>query len=129
LQRHVGDLLEIADDLRPVDLVTLDKVVCCYPDMNSLLSVSASRARRLYGIVYPRDGWWVRIAIAAENGIRSLRGSTFRNFIYANSAIDAALCRTGLSLRYQSRGAWWVTALYERVAPVATRLNIAARSD
>jgi magnesium-protoporphyrin O-methyltransferase len=120
LQLKIGDFVEIADDLEPADVVTLDKVVCCYPDMESLLSVSGSRARRLYGIIYPRDVWWVRSAIAVENRIRRLRGNSFRNYIHANSAIDAALSRVGLSLRFQNRGAWWVVALYERVTPVTT---------
>jgi hypothetical protein len=120
LQLEIGDVVDIADDLDPVDVVTLDKVVCCYPDMDSLLSVSGSRARQLYGIIYPRDNWWVRILAALENGLRHLRGISFRNYIHANSAIDAALSRAGLSLRFQNRGPWWVVALYERTTPIAT---------
>src|SRR5919202_1825939 len=69
LQLRQGDLVEVADDVPPADVVTLDKVVCCYPDMETLLSVSAARARRLYGIVYPLDGWWVSLAVAVENGV------------------------------------------------------------
>ena len=114
LQLRQGDLVEVADDVPPADVVTLDKVVCCYPDMETLLAVSAARARRLYGIVYPLDGWWVRLAIAVENGLRRLRGSTFRSFIHPNAAIDAALRRAGLALRVRRRGLWWVVALYER---------------
>jgi magnesium-protoporphyrin O-methyltransferase len=114
LQLRQGDLVEVADDVPPADVVTLDKVVCCYPDMETLLSVSAARARRLYGIVYPLDGWWVRLAVAVENGVRRLRGGTFRSFIHPNAAIDAAIRRAGLALRVRRQGWWWVVALYER---------------
>jgi magnesium-protoporphyrin O-methyltransferase len=115
----LGDMVEYASALPPADVVTLDKVVCCYPDMGSLLTASAARARFLYGIVYPRDSWWVRVAIAVENRVRRMRGSTFRGFIHSNAEIDSTLRAAGLSLRTHARGAWWVSSLYERRA--ATR--------
>jgi magnesium-protoporphyrin O-methyltransferase len=120
LQLQVGDLVEIADDVPLADVVTLDKVVCCYEDMESLIAVSAAHARRLYGIVYPRDGWWVRLAITVENRMRRYRGGTFRNFVHPNVAIEAALHRAGLAPRFRRRGAWWVIAVYERQAASTT---------
>src|SRR6185503_20728089 len=52
-----GDFVAMADGVGPADIVTLDRVVCCYPDMEALVGRSADRARRLYGLVYPRDTW------------------------------------------------------------------------
>jgi magnesium-protoporphyrin O-methyltransferase len=114
LQFRSGDLVEVAADVSCADVVTLDKVVCCYPDMESLLAVSAVRANRLFGIVYPRDSWWVRLGIALENRLRKFQGSAFRNFMHPNAAIDAALHRAGLVMRFQHRGGWWVARIYER---------------
>jgi 2-polyprenyl-3-methyl-5-hydroxy-6-metoxy-1,4-benzoquinol methylase len=111
-----GDFATLAGDLPSADLVTLDKVVCCYPDMERLLAASTGRARRLYGIVYPRDGWWMRLAIAAENALRVLRRSAFRVYVFRNAAIEAAVQRAGFSLRKRERGLHWVVALFERQA-------------
>jgi hypothetical protein len=36
-------------------IVTLDRVINVYPDWQRLIELSAARARRLYGLVYPRD--------------------------------------------------------------------------
>ncbi|MEO8563899.1 MAG: hypothetical protein ABI601_17600 [bacterium] len=66
---RAGDFVEIVAEVDQADDVSLDKVVCCYHDMESLLAVSAVHARRRYGVVYPRDGWWVRLFIAAENSV------------------------------------------------------------
>jgi magnesium-protoporphyrin O-methyltransferase len=114
LSLRAGDFTEIAADLEPADVVTLDKVVCCFADMDTLLTSSAARARRLYGIVYPRDAWWVRLAIAAENRMMRWKGSSFRGYVHANSAIDAALRRAGLVPRFRTGRVWWVVAVYER---------------
>jgi hypothetical protein len=114
LQVRAGDLVEVAADVGEADVVTLDKVVCCYPDMDALLAVSAARARRLYGIVYPRDDWWVRLGVAAENRYMQWKGSVFRGYVHSNEALDAALRRAGLVPRVRHSGAWWVVAVYER---------------
>ncbi len=109
-----GDFAELASDLPDADVVTLDKVVCCYPDMHLLLAGSTQRARRLYGIVYPRDSWWVRLAIGSENTLRRLRRKSFRAFVYSNAAIEEKIRREGFTLARRTRGIFWVVDLYAR---------------
>src|SRR3990170_69781 len=58
-----GDFVTLADHIPDSDIVTLDRVICCYPDMRSLVSLSAARARRLCGIVYPRGTWWNAVGV------------------------------------------------------------------
>ena len=116
LRLRLGDVVELADELPPADVVTLDKVVCCYADMDSLLSISAARARRIVGLVYPRDSWWVRVAIVLENQLFRLRGNPFRSFVHPNVDIEAALRRAGFDAGPQRRGAWWVVGVFERRA-------------
>jgi len=111
-----GDFVALAAEVPPADVVTLDRVICCYPDMESLVAASAGRARRLYGAVYPRDGWWMRLASSAVNLACRLRGTAFRGYVFPNAAIDAAVRRAGLMPRSRRRGLVWVVALYERAA-------------
>jgi magnesium-protoporphyrin O-methyltransferase len=109
-----GDFVALATEIAVADVVTLDKVVCCYPDMERLLDASASRARRLYGIVYPRDAWWVRLAVATQNAIRRARRKSFRVYVFPNAEIGRAIRRLGHSLVRRERGFVWVVELYER---------------
>jgi SAM-dependent methyltransferase len=117
LDLRLGDAVELSDDVAAADVVTLDKVVCCYVDMEGLLGVTSSRARRLMGLVYPRDDWWVRAAVAVGNRFLQLRGSAFRSYIHPTAAIEDALRRGGLQARFRQRGAYWVIAVFERVTP------------
>ena len=39
-----GDMVELAPQVPQADIVTLDKVVCCYRDMESLVRVSLEKA-------------------------------------------------------------------------------------
>jgi len=111
-----GDFTAIARDVPEADVVTLDKVVCCYPDMDGLLAASTGRARRLFGIVYPRDGFWMRWIIGAQNAFRRVRGVDFRVYIFPERSIDDAIRSAGFSLRDSHRGLVWISALYVRSA-------------
>lgn len=109
-----GDFASLSSGIENADVVTLDKVVCCYPDMERLLGESAAHARRLLGIVYPRDPWWMRLVIRVINVTFALRRRAFRVYVFSNSAIDNTIRRAGLTPRFQRRGFQWVVALYER---------------
>jgi magnesium-protoporphyrin O-methyltransferase len=103
-----------ADDINQADVVALDRVICCYPDMERLVSRAADRAASLVGAVYPRGDWWVRAVIVAENAVRRIRGTTFRAFVHSPAAIDAAFERAGLTRKSVARGVVWTVAVYER---------------
>ena len=45
-----GDFVDVAEQLADADLVTLDRVICCYDDMERPVSCSVERASRLYGV-------------------------------------------------------------------------------
>ncbi|HLB86344.1 MAG TPA: methyltransferase domain-containing protein, partial [Terriglobales bacterium] len=66
-QFFLGDFVKIAGTLPDADVVTLDRVVCCYPDVEALLGAAAGRARRLLAFTYPRDRWYMHAVIALEN--------------------------------------------------------------
>jgi magnesium-protoporphyrin O-methyltransferase len=110
-----GDFVHVAPDLGAADVVTLDRVICCYPDMAALVERSAEKARRLYGAVYPREAWWMRLAIGATNVLMRLRRSAFRVYLHAPAAIDAALRRRGLERRSLQRTLGWEVAVYARL--------------
>jgi SAM-dependent methyltransferase len=55
-----GDFLEVAERLPSADIVTLDRVVCCYPEYRRLLEESLRHANRLFAFSYPIDDWSVR---------------------------------------------------------------------
>lgn len=81
------------------DVVTLDRVICCYPDMEQLVAKSAARARRLYGAVFPPERWVVRATVGLGNFFRRVKGNSFRSYVHPVGAIDAAVQKYGLKIR------------------------------
>ena len=109
-----ADFVATADDIAPADVVTLDRVVCCYPDMETMVWIAAEKTRRLLGAVYPREAWWVRFVVVLENMKSRLSGSTFRMYVHPPEAIRARLAAKGLRPVSVEQSPLWEIAVFER---------------
>jgi len=117
---HHGDFVTLAPHLPPADIVTLDKVICCYHDMPSLVTRSAALATQFYAAVYPLDVWWVKIGMRFINLYLQLRGSPFRVFAHSTAAVEALLQKAGFVRRARKTSFGWQAVIYRRVSGEAS---------
>jgi len=113
----LGDFVALADGLPAADVVTLDRVICCFDDMEGLVGRSAAKARRLYGAVYPRGVSYIRIGVAVINLVQRLKRSTFRAFVHDPARIDAVLRSAGLERASARTTLGWEVVVYARSSP------------
>jgi magnesium-protoporphyrin O-methyltransferase len=111
---RVGDFVTIADDVAAADIVTLDKVLCCYLDLPGLLGRAAERANRVIGLVYPRETWWNRLASRAIAAWCWVTRDPTRWHIHPVVEVDAILARAGFVRHEVKRELIWLIALYRR---------------
>lgn len=109
-----GDFVELAPEIEVADVVTLDRVVCCDPDLAGLLGQSAAHARRMVGLVYPRDTWWNRLAAGVLHALSWLRRDPSRWYVHPTRDIDALMRAAGFRRRDIERTFVWQVALYVR---------------
>lgn len=114
--RHIpGNFVELAKDIAPADIVTLDRVICCYHDMPTLISLSAQKARRLYGIVYPLDKWWIRLANLVYYNFRNwVQRNPMRLFVHPPEVVEAIIRSNGLEPRFYDVMGPWQVVVYAR---------------
>jgi 2-polyprenyl-3-methyl-5-hydroxy-6-metoxy-1,4-benzoquinol methylase len=110
----LGDFALIAATLPNADVVTLDRVVCCYPDSEALLRGAADRAHRLLAFTYPRDRWYVRTLFALENFWLRLTSKSFRAFVHPPKEMGVVLEAAGLMRAARHETVTWVLDLYRR---------------
>jgi SAM-dependent methyltransferase len=113
---HVGDFAELAASLEPADVVTLDRVICCYPDVDALVGAAAGRAKRIVGLVYPRDVWWNRAVGRVMNAWGWLTRDSTRWYLYPTARVDAILTGAGFAGREVTRDWIWQVVVYRREA-------------
>ena len=109
-----GDFADLAEPLEPADVVTLDRVVCCYPDYRALLSRAARHARQALALSYPRNRWYVRAVIAIENFWHRIVRNPFRAFVHPPASLAAVLEGAGLRCMAKRGTRIWVVEVYRR---------------
>jgi 16S rRNA G966 N2-methylase RsmD len=102
-----GDFLALAGQLAPSTVVTLDRVVCCYPFYEPLLEQALHHAARAVALSYPRDRWYVRLGVWLENALRRRRGNPFRTFVHPPSEMTRIIERAGFKLASRRRTLSW----------------------
>lgn len=100
---HHGNFVELADEIEPHGVVTLDRVICCYHDLPGLLGAAAAKATRLLGLVYPRVGLHARLFRSALNLVMFLTRNPYRSYVHSDRAVSGILEPAG-----------WRTVSYEK---------------
>jgi len=115
----VGDAARVP--LEPQDWVILDRVMCCYPDIERLLANTLPAARRLYAFTVPSSRGWrgviARLEEWLENAWNSLRGRPCPGYVHDLDLIERRLISAGFRLRQRDHQRLWHVAIYERGAP------------
>lgn len=117
---EVGDAARLA--LPPADVVVLNRVFCCYPDVQGLLERSLAAAGSVYAFTAPRSkglvGAFGRVQVAIMNVWYRLRRSKFggfRVYIHDIDRIDARVRSEGFEpVKRENRRIVWDLVVYSR---------------
>jgi 2-polyprenyl-3-methyl-5-hydroxy-6-metoxy-1,4-benzoquinol methylase len=112
----VGDFVAVAAAVEPADVVTLDRMVCCYSDMPALVDRAVAHAHAMIGLVYPRDAGWTRAVATVLNGLERLLRRPMRWHIHPESDLDRRIRQAGFERRFLRRNVLWQVARYVRPA-------------
>ncbi len=114
MRQHQGDFVEIGPTLEPVDIVTLDRVICCYPDVDALVGESSRLAEEIYGLVYPRDNWVFRSGARVVNLFLWIARCPFRAFIHPSAKVESLVVGRGFQKRFYRKTLLWQIVVYAK---------------
>jgi hypothetical protein len=114
-----GDFVELAYSIPETDIVTLDKVICCYPDFQKLLQLSLQKCGQAYGLVYPKVNWFTKIGFKLVNIWFRIRRSEFRTYLHTPKVVDEIIRNNGYQKRSYESTIMWQIVVYEK-APDST---------
>ena len=109
-----ADFVDMAPQLPSASIVTLDRVVCCYPSCEPLLDAALGHAERCLALSYPRDVWYVRLGVTLENGQRWLARNNFRTFVHPIAKIEETIRGAGFRLSRRRETWMWSADIYLR---------------
>ncbi len=115
-----GDFVALAATIEPADLVALDRVVCCYGDVDALVRLAAERTRRRLAITLPPDALVVRSVIAVGNTWYRLTRNAYRAYVHSHARVIEAARAAGLEPVGQAATVgWWRLLVFERPIRIA----------
>lgn len=108
-----GDFVEIAGEVPEADIVTLDRVICCYPNMPELVQSSLTKARVMYAIVIPSENWLIKSVTSLYYNLRFFfQKNPFRVHIHSVEAIEALIFSSGFRKVFSQSSGGWLISLY-----------------
>jgi magnesium-protoporphyrin O-methyltransferase len=116
VERRIGDFVDVAHDVGPHDIVYLNRVVCCYPDMPAMIGAAVGGSAEHVAVSYPRDRWFVRLGFRVLNGSLRLRKVPFRVFVHDPDDLARRMEAAGFEPTTTGRSFVWHWGVWARVA-------------
>jgi 2-polyprenyl-3-methyl-5-hydroxy-6-metoxy-1,4-benzoquinol methylase len=114
VERRVLDFAESGDDVVAADIVILNRVLCCYPDMPKLTAVASAHCRQVLVLSFPKDRLWTRAALAVANLLLRATRRHFQVFVHRLERILAVAKQQGLMTTFNQAGRFWQVAELRR---------------
>lgn len=111
---HFGDFTELAPSLPDADIVTLDKVICCYPNLEKLLRSSLKKTGSVYGLIFPRLNIITKAVFILGNLWFRIRGSQFRTYLHPTEKVNEIIRSHGFKLMDRKNTILWQIHTYEK---------------
>ncbi|MEO8470392.1 MAG: class I SAM-dependent methyltransferase [Chloroflexota bacterium] len=115
---HHGDFVALAEEIAPADLVALDRVGCCYPDIDALIGRAAEHTRRRMAVTLPPDLRIARGVIRVLNLWEWVTRSDLRIYGHSHERVRAAARAAGLVPISSTAVGSWRLLVFER--PILT---------
>jgi magnesium-protoporphyrin O-methyltransferase len=110
----LGDFAGMADSLQDADITTLDKVVCCYENLDLLLETSTGKTRRVYALTHPRDNLLLEFMFKTHIAFNKLFRMKFRPYWHNWQRMRDQIVARGFRLTYENSTLAWQVLVFTR---------------
>ena len=115
VERKVMDFVIAADEVEAADIVIMNRVLCCYPDMPKLAGAAAVHARQVLVLSFPRGTWWTRLSLSVANLVLRMTRRGFQVFVHRPERIQATAEHFGLKTTVNRAGVFWQMMALRRI--------------
>jgi Methyltransferase domain len=121
VERRVLDFVAAGADVEAADIVVMNRVICCYPDMPRLVGAAADRCQGVLVMSFPKRTWWTRVLLSVGNVALRVTRREFQVFLHSPVEIRYTAELHGLRALATQRGLFWEIAAWERPSPAPSQ--------
>lgn len=109
-----GDFNDYNSELEHYDVVTLDKVVCCYPDFYTILKNATEKCDDYLALSYPISNWISYVVNKVGRIYFLFKKSAFRSYIHSSKQIRQLIIDQGFEPVHASIKFPWHIQVYKK---------------
>lgn len=109
-----GDFNDHAPQLNSFDVVTLDRVVCCYPDFHTILKNATAKSSNYLVLSYPLSNWISKAINKLGRLYFIVKKSAFKTYIHPSRDIQQLIESQGFVPMHSSIKFPWHIQMYQR---------------
>ncbi len=115
VERRIADFAQQPDQVPVADIVIMHRVICCYPDAETLASAACGRAHDRVAITIPREARWVKLGFWAMNAWLRARRIAFRGYVHPHAQILKVANSHGFHLTHRDHGLLWESLILQQI--------------
>ena len=116
VERKIMDFATAGAAVESADIVIMNRVICCYPDMPRLAGAASDHAREVLVLSFPRRTFWMRAGLGVANLMFRAMRREFHIFLHPPRHILATSQEHGLRTVLDDSGFLWTVAALRRTA-------------
>jgi 2-polyprenyl-3-methyl-5-hydroxy-6-metoxy-1,4-benzoquinol methylase len=115
-----GDFVQLSPSIPECDVTILDKVVCCYEDVEQLVRASTGKTRQIYAISRPRENLLMKMLFRGHMTLARVFRWSFHPFWHNWTHMHSLVLLNGFELAYENATISWQVLVYKRAEQAIT---------
>lgn len=112
----VGDFVDVHPEMEVHDIVTLDKVICCYPDFKVLLESGIDKTGRILALSFPVSNFISRFLAKLAALYFKWKKSSFKSYVHPSKQVHQFIEERGFKMKHKALSFPWNVYIYEKVS-------------
>jgi magnesium-protoporphyrin O-methyltransferase len=110
-----GDFVSNAEQVKSAEITLLDKVVCCYDDLETLVKKSLDKTTTIYALTHPSENLFVKLFFKFQIAFAKIFRLKFHPFWHNWKNMREMIVREGFRCVYDTGTISWRVLIYQRV--------------
>jgi 2-polyprenyl-3-methyl-5-hydroxy-6-metoxy-1,4-benzoquinol methylase len=112
----LGDFVQLNGKITDADITVLDKVVCCYENVDVLLDKSLAKTRNIYALSFPKSNTLIKFFFFIPITVGKLLKWQFRPYWHEWDAVVKRIESAGFKQTYNNATLFWDVRVFGSVS-------------
>jgi 2-polyprenyl-3-methyl-5-hydroxy-6-metoxy-1,4-benzoquinol methylase len=111
----VGDFVQLASSIPESDIAVLDKVVCCYEDVQHLILAATAKTIKTFALSHPKENLLMKSLFKGHMVLAKLLRWSFHPFWHNWDEVSSLIRSQGFQLTYENSTISWHVLVYKKM--------------